>query len=601
MFRKIFRKKLEKANRTDSVGFPASLFGLYWRVICVFPFYFWGLFMLRTLRQFVAMVSGSLISMWTFGLFENVATITNTSVSVTLLLIFSVAMSADFIYMLETFVFCKGIEPSNKYRHSMMYDRLLKNDVQYFVDNPSGQMIMQIQTVHGGSMALTVDFWSEIVGGIIGFLFVVGYIINLNIWMAVIVVGNGVLRVLWQMFVQKKVNVLKKEFQAVGAAFTGSRSDCFDNAVMVKLFAAEQAEDKYMLQQRKPLAGLFKRDGFLDRLRFVPTSLAWGVTNIVILLMCFVAIRDGSMTVADAAFVVTAASAITSAFSRLNNTLRTYSERKARAEQAFDDLFKEVLVQNKENAKKLKMSKAEIEFQDVTFAYVDKYVLKNFDLNIKSGERIGIVGLSGAGKTTLVNLLLRMYDVDKGAILIDGQNIKDVSQQSLRKQIALVPQESALFNRTILENIRYAQPTATRADVIAAAKKANIHKFISELPKGYDTLVGNRGIKLSGGQRQRIAIARAILKNAPVLILDEATSALDSENEMQIQSALRYVMRGKTTVAIAHRLSTLRNMDRIIVMHKGKIVERGSHKQLLRSDGAYRKLWDMQTGGIVGE
>ena len=226
--------------------------------------------------------------------------------------------------------------------------------------------------------------------------------------------------------------------------------------------------------------------------------------------------------------------------------------------------------------------------------------MKNFNLCIKNGQRVGVVGLSGAGKTTLVNLLLRLYDVNDGCIKIGGVDIRDVKQNSLRQNIALVPQETALFNRTLLENIRYARPGASRADVVQAAKKANIHDFIMKQSDGYDTLVGNRGIKLSGGQRQRIAIARALLKNAPILILDEATSALDSENEMMIQSALQKVMKNKTTLAIAHRLSTLRNLDIIIVMDKGKIVESGSHKQLLRKNGVYKKLWSMQTNGFVG-
>ena len=192
-----------------------------------------------------------------------------------------------------------------------------------------------------------------------------------------------------------------------------------------------------------------------------------------------------------------------------------------------------------------------------------------------------------------------MYDVDGGAILVDGHDIRDVQHDSLLRNISFVPQELTLFNRTILENIRYARPGATKQQVIAAAKKAHIHEFIESLPNGYNTLVGNNGVKLSGGQRQRISIARALLKDAPILILDEATSALDSKNETLIQKSLVNVMRGKTSVVIAHRLSTLRHMDRIIVIRRGKIVEMGSHKQLLQQGGLYRRLWNMQTSGFV--
>ena len=226
-------------------------------------------------------------------------------------------------------------------------------------------------------------------------------------------------------------------------------------------------------------------------------------------------------------------------------------------------------------------------------------MFNNFDLHVDNAEKIGVVGLSGAGKTTLCNLLLRMYEVDNGAVKINDIDIRDITQDSLRKNISFVPQEATLFNRTIMENIRYAKPTATKNEVINAAKKAHIHEFISKLPKGYNTLVGNNGIKLSGGQRQRISIARALLKNAPILILDEATSALDSQNELMIQKSLQNAMRGKTTLVIAHRLSTLRNMDKIVVIKHGKIIETGSHKQLLRKNGAYKKLWELQTSGFV--
>lgn len=585
----------------DIKGFPTTLMGLYFRIITRFPFYFSVMFSLKTARQFAGMVSGSLISMWTFGLFENVSNVNLTMLLTTLGMIWMVAAASDFAYFFESFIRGRRLETVNRYRHSIIYKRLLKNDTQYFIDKPSGRMIMQIQTIHSGQDTLTIEFWSQIIGAVLGFLFVAGYVVGLNVWMAVIIIGNGIFRIFWQMFVQKKINVLKKEMQAVGAAFQGARSDCFDNALTVKFFANERTENAFMLKQRSQLPRLYKRDFFLDRLRFVPTSVAWGVMDIVVLAMCFFAIRDGSMTVSDAAFVVTAAGAITSAFARLNDLLRKYSETRARTEQAFSDLFVDVAVQDHDGAKKLIVKKACVQFDDVTFAYHSKDVLKHFSLDIAPGERVGVVGLSGAGKTTLVNLMLRAYDVKSGAIKIDGVDISDVTQESLRKNIALVPQETTLFNRTILDNIRYAKPTASRADVIKAAKKANIHEFIMGLANGYDTLVGNRGIKLSGGQRQRIAIARAILKDAPVLILDEATSALDSENEVLIQSALQKVMRGKTTIAIAHRLSTLRNMDRIIVMNKGKIVAVGTHTKLLREKGLYRKLWGMQTGGFFGK
>jgi ABC-type multidrug transport system fused ATPase/permease subunit len=239
---------------------------------------------------------------------------------------------------------------------------------------------------------------------------------------------------------------------------------------------------------------------------------------------------------------------------------------------------------------------------DVTFSYGTKNVFEHFNLTFKAGERVGLVGPSGSGKTTLVAILLRQYDVQSGTITLGGENIAEVSQDSLREHIAVVPQDPALFHRSIRDNIAYGKHDATLEEVTEAAKKAEAHDFIAGLDKGYDTEVGERGVKLSGGQRQRIAIARAILKAAPVLVLDEATSSLDSESEAEIQKALHVLMQGKTVIAIAHRLSTIREMDRIIVMQGGQIVEDGSHDELVKIEGGlYARLWAHQAGGFIEE
>ena len=246
------------------------------------------------------------------------------------------------------------------------------------------------------------------------------------------------------------------------------------------------------------------------------------------------------------------------------------------------------------NAKALKISGGEIELKDVKFGYDNKKVFNKLSLKIKAGEKVGIVGASGSGKSTLINLLQRAYDIQSGEILIDGQNVAKVKQNSLHEAISLIPQDTSLFHRTIGQNISYGRLHAKQSEIEQAAKQAYADEFIKELPKGYQTLVGEKGVKLSGGQRQRVAIARAILKNSPILILDEATSALDSEAEEYIQMAMANLMQNKTVIAIAHRLSTLKGMDRIIVLDKGKIVEQGKMEDLLKSGGKFQHLWEVQ-------
>jgi ATP-binding cassette subfamily B protein len=261
-------------------------------------------------------------------------------------------------------------------------------------------------------------------------------------------------------------------------------------------------------------------------------------------------------------------------------------------------------VQDKEQPEKSRINRGEVLYKNVTFAYPENQnqpLFSKLNLKIKPGEKVGLVGPSGGGKTTITQLLLRFIDIDSGAISIDGQNIADIKQTDLRSHIAYVSQEPILFHRTLAENIGYGDQTASQKVIEGVAKMANAHSFIVDLPHGYDTLVGERGVKLSGGQRQRIAIARAMLKNAPILVLDEATSALDSESEALIQDALWTLMEGRTAIVIAHRLSTIQKMDRIIVLDEGQVVEQGSHKELLAKGGTYAKLWNHQSGGFMDE
>jgi ATP-binding cassette subfamily B multidrug efflux pump len=264
-----------------------------------------------------------------------------------------------------------------------------------------------------------------------------------------------------------------------------------------------------------------------------------------------------------------------------------------------------IALTDKADATELKVTRGEIEFKDIRFGYGrENGLIDGLSLTIRPGERIGLIGRSGAGKSTLVNLMLRFFDLEDGRILIDGQDVSLATQESLRTQISVVTQDTSLLHRSIRDNIRYGRPEASEAEIVAAAKQAQAHEFILDLEdwrgrRGYDAHVGERGVKLSGGQRQRIAIARVILKNAPILVLDEATSSLDSEVEGAIQASLDGLMANKTVIAIAHRLSTIARMDRLVVLDRGRIVEQGTHAELLRSGGHYADLWRHQSGGFI--
>ncbi len=311
---------------------------------------------------------------------------------------------------------------------------------------------------------------------------------------------------------------------------------------------------------------------------------------------------QNKISLGEITYMILATEAILHDVWRLTWDFPALTEQVSIISKALETITETQTVQDISNAKKLKIKKGEISIKNLDFKYNKEWIFKGLNLEIKTGEKIGFVGLSGAGKSTLVHLILRLYDINSGKISIDEQDISKVQQDSLRAQIAMVSQDNSLFHRTLAENIKYAKPNATQKEIEKASKLAHAHEFIKSLEKGYNSKVGERGIKLSGGQRQRVAIARAFLKDSPILILDEATSALDTETEKVIQSSLTKLMKGRTTIAIAHRLSTLLEMDKIVILDKGKIVETGSHKALLKKkNGLYAKLWKMQSGGFLPE
>ncbi len=387
----------------------------------------------------------------------------------------------------------------------------------------------------------------------------------------------------------------------VDTEMTGQLADAITNNVNVKSFSNYSGE--------------FNRFSGITNKQFLSRKKSWdmgtigeGVQAILVtgleFLIIYLAVRfwqSGVLTVGD---VVLLQAYFIRMYEKLWNTgknIRNMYEALADANEMTELLVQPHSVVDLPDAPGLKVAKGAVEFRDVSFGYhAGQKILDGFSLAIPAGERVALIGPSGGGKSTILKLLTRFYDLGSGSILVDGQNIAQVTQDSLRSAISLVPQDPILFHRTLAENIRYARPGASDEEVITAAKFAHAHEFIEKSQHGYQTLVGERGIKLSGGERQRIAIARAILKDAPILILDEATSSLDSESEMFIQDALKNLMKGRTTIVVAHRLSTIIQMDRIVVIAGGKIIEQGNHKELLKvREGTYQKLWHIQAGGFV--
>jgi ATP-binding cassette subfamily B protein len=384
------------------------------------------------------------------------------------------------------------------------------------------------------------------------------------------------------------------------AQLTGRIVDSITNIKNVIFFAAHEKEDRIVGHS---VADTFQAQRAQYR-SFVKMRVMLQGLNVaiyaVLLPLALHRLLTERITVGDFLLITTLMmQLIRNVFDIANNLPDTY-DMVGSIRDSLDMLIVPRDVRDRPGASELEVKGEEIAFADVHFRYDPKRaVFDGLNLTIAAGQRVGLIGHSGAGKSTLATLLMRLYEIQGGAITIDGQNIAEVTQRSLRQSIGLIPQDAVLFHRTLIENIRYGRPDASDGEVFLAARRARAHEFITTLPLGYETLVGERGVKLSGGQRQRIAIARALLKNAPILILDEATSALDSESEALIHAAMAEAMTGKTVIAIAHRLSTLAHLDRLIVLDQGRIVEDGSHAELLARGGIYAALWSRQVGGFL--
>jgi ATP-binding cassette, subfamily B, bacterial len=484
-----------------------------------------------------------------------------------------------------------------------VFKTLLNKDLAFFVNEKLGALTSRYIDFVRNHVALQDLF----------ILRTLGFVFSVGIGLAIVaaqslllagVIGALIVFILVQVRIGMKVRApYRHKRKTMTGEIYGHIADSLTNNLLVKTFANEDVEQKYLARKEEELRQVYVDD--LSRLTKQGSTrhMLMVITQLVAIGLCAWLVMDGRLDVAIAVFALTYLQRIAAQLFELGDMINGYDKVFLESAPMSNALMRETLVNDKSDAKKLQMTEPTVEFKAISYRYADtkRDVLKGVDLYIKPGEKIGLVGHSGAGKTTITHLLLRFADVTKGAILIGGQDVRDITQTSLRKNIAYVPQEPLLFHRTLRENIAYGKAKATDAQIRKAATQANAWEFIKTLPNGLDTLVGERGIKLSGGQRQRIAIARAILKDAPILLLDEATSALDSESEKLIQEALKKLMKGRTSIVIAHRLSTIARLDRIVVLDKGKITEQGSHKELLAQNGIYAKLWAHQSGGFIEE
>lgn len=481
-----------------------------------------------------------------------------------------------------------------------IFDDLLKQSHYYYQNHFSGSLANKVNDLTNNIpdvIQIVIDrFFSHSLA-----LLIATYTLwQVNIKFALVMIVWIITFIVGSLFCSKKLTHLADVWSELGSVITGKIVDALSNILSVKLFARQKQEKlslNHTLQQsvtaEQKLGWLYFWIWFVYEYSFV---IIQGF-NIYLLMR---GRQQGLISVGDFALVLTINIAIVDFLQGIIRDFSQFSKHLGKITQALRTIAFPIDIQDKIDAKELIILNGEIMFDNVEFHYKGtEQLFKNKSVTITSGQKVGLVGYSGSGKSTFVSLILRLFDVTSGQILIDRQDIRDVTQDSLRQKIAMIPQDPSLFHRTLIDNIRYSKIDASDEEVIEAAIRANAHDFISKLPQGYESLVGERGVKLSGGQRQRIAIARAILKNAPILILDEATNQLDSITERYIQESLWKLMQGKTTLVIAHRLSTLLHMNRILVFDKGKIVQDGTHNELLAQEGLYKTLWNSQVDGFL--
>jgi ATP-binding cassette, subfamily B, bacterial len=479
-------------------------------------------------------------------------------------------------------------------------DELFAKDSAFFHDNFAGSLTKRVLSFASRFEQAADTLVFEVVGNFIPLAFGSVVLWHYDPWLVIALLGMIALTALAVVPIIRRRQALVDQREAAIARVAGHVADSLTNMDTVRAFAAERREAAEHRSRVAQARRLSLRSWDYGNLR-VDTAIApMSVLTNGLGLLLAVTLATRGQGVAAVVVVFSYYSSATRIMFEFNRIYRNLESAMTEAAQFTALLRTPATVLDPVAPQPLRSRSAEIRFERVTFGYGSgEPLFEDLELAVPSGTRIGLVGRSGGGKSTLTRLLLRMTDIDGGRILIGGQDIRDLRQADLRSQIAYVPQDPAMFHRSLRENIAFARPDATEAEIRRAAEAAHVAEFVDGLPDGYDTMVGERGVKLSGGQRQRVALARAILRDAPILLLDEATSALDSESEILVQEALWRLMQGRTALVVAHRLSTVAGMDRLIVLDRGRIIEQGTHHELLAAEGAYAKLWQHQSGGFL--
>ncbi len=477
------------------------------------------------------------------------------------------------------------------------FKRVMEKHLSFFENTFVGKLVSRTEKFAMAAIVLLDGILDNLFTTIISIVasIVVMFFVNYQIGL-IFIIWLAVYIFIMIVMLNRKLKLDYKKSKIVSRRL-GVASDIITNILNLKTFSARKSEDKYYSSVTDQSRDAVLKSWHWSNFQSIVTAVLFLVLEAFSLGYALRLWSVGEMTVGEVVLVQAYFGLFMGSLWSIDNLFKHLVQAISDAKEMVQILDEEIEVQDVKGAKNLKVKNGEIIFDKAVFSYPNQKenVFNKFTLTIPAGQTVGLVGTSGAGKTTITKLLLRFIDLDSGKIKIDKQNIAKVTQDSLRNAIAYVPQEPVLFHRSIYENIAYSNPRATKKEVLEASKKAHVDEFVQTLEQGYDTMVGERGVKLSGGQKQRVAIARAFLKNAPILVLDEATSALDSVSEELIQDALFKLMKNKTVIVVAHRLSTIQRLDRILVIEEGKIVEDGNHEELLKKDGLYREFWKRQT------